>query len=149
MLQGVIRRYRKVRFIDAARCEVAASHPAKSGNCKVRLPPIAPCQVSSVIFHKTDSNAFLTANTSIYSPQSQSNTSPLCLPLHENTPLNPYYEDSLHSKCIATIHVQHSIFPHSSFHSTFSTSARFNSASQYRSVRPWTANTDGDAPTEF
>ena len=51
-----------MRHEAVARCEVAVSHLAKFGNCRVRCPGVAPCDISLIILRKSGGNAKVTAN---------------------------------------------------------------------------------------
>ena len=51
-----------MRCERVAGCEVAVSHLAKFGECKVRCPGIAPCDLFLIILRDFGGNADLDAN---------------------------------------------------------------------------------------
>ena len=51
-----------MRCERVAGCEVAVSHLAKFGDCKVRCPGIAPCDLFLIILRDFGGNADLDAN---------------------------------------------------------------------------------------
>ena len=51
-----------MRCERVAGCEVAVSHLAKFGDCKVRCPGVAPCDLFLIILRDFGGNADLDAN---------------------------------------------------------------------------------------
>ena len=58
----MIARCRRVRCERVAGCEVAVSHLAKFGDCKVRCPGVAPCDLFLIILSEIGGNAKVNTN---------------------------------------------------------------------------------------